>query len=94
MYQTLCYITNTNVGKKDMAPALAGQYTVQFVFKIVLEVWAEIAKLVKGGLSDHQKNTERNVRAVCVYLQPSYLHTISEESLGRLSWGSGLMEIG
>lgn len=50
------------MGKKDMVPALAGQYTVQFVFKIVLEVWAEISKLVKGGLTDHQQNTERNVR--------------------------------
>ena len=50
--------TNTNLGKKDLVPALAGQYTVQFVFKVVLEVWAEITKLVQGGLTNHQQNTK------------------------------------
>ena len=30
--------TNTNLGKKNLVPALVGQYTVQFVFKVVLEV--------------------------------------------------------
>ena len=42
---------NTNLGKKDLVPALVGQYTVQFVFKVVLEVWEEITKLVQGGLT-------------------------------------------
>lgn len=58
---------------------LLGGSPFHFVFEIVLEVWVEVVKLIRGGLTDHYQNTERNVRAVegYVYLQPSYLHTIS-----------------
>ena len=86
--------TKTNLGKKDLVPALEGQYTVQFVFKVVLVVWAEITKLVQRGLTNHQQNTKRNVRIVYDYVYTSYLHTISEDSLGRAGWDSGLVEIG
>lgn len=55
-----------------------------------------VEKLVKGRLTDHHQNTQRNARAIqgYVYFQPSHLYIISGESLGRLSWGYGLVEIG
>ena len=74
--------TNTNLGKKGLVPALAGQYTVQFVFRVVLEVWAEITKLVQGGLRIISKIL-RHVKIVYDYVYTSYLHTVSEDSLGR-----------
>lgn len=46
---TRCY---TNVGKTDLVPSPGGHSTLQLVFEVILEVWAEVVKLVKRGPTD------------------------------------------
>lgn len=55
--------TKTNVVKKELVPDLRA-VSSSICLQACLEVWAEIAKLMKGEPTNHYQNTERNVRAV------------------------------